>query len=296
MYKVDVIKLRNKLDELNNLLENYQENYMNMYYQIEISDQEEYWYDPHAKDFFDDKYMEKNNIEESYEELNEIYTLILDIIEMYSSLGGVVEFDLSYRTSILSKFNIYKNKLNRILNSYNDLDYGFASSDIVNSIGNQISNVRKQIFLADILKENVRNIMDDIKEFESDISRMIKRIYISKLQFVDVEKYCTSNDKEQSDKSVINPEEIGNITKKMTLYNDLEESNFILILNNFKKVIEAYKTTNTPAFENLKESVNNKFESIKDINMNNIDIYKRNVEKYEKIDEEVTNDARNIGA
>ena len=54
MYKIDVTKLKNKLEELNKLLETYQENYLNMYYQIEISDEEEYWVDPHARNFFDD--------------------------------------------------------------------------------------------------------------------------------------------------------------------------------------------------------------------------------------------------
>ena len=296
MYKVDVIKLTNKLNELNNLLETYQENYMNMYYQIEMSDQDELWYDPQARDFFDDKSLEKVNIEESYEELNEVYNLINDIISMYSNLGGVVEFDLSYRTSILSKFNVHKNKLNRILNSYNDLDYGFASSDIVSSISEQIRSIRTQIRLSDSLKENVRYIIDNIKQYERDIARLIKRIYISKIQYVDVEKYCTSEKNEQSEKCVINPEEIGNVTKKMNLYSDLENSNFIGILNNFKSVIESYKTENTKSFEMLKENISKKFDNIKDCNTNNIEVYKRNVDMYERIDKEVTSNARKMGA
>ena len=296
MYKIDVTKLKNKLEELNKLLETYQENYLNMYYQIEISDEEEYWVDPHARNFFDDKYFEKSKMEESYDELKEISNLINNIVNRYSNLGGVVEFDLSYRSNILSKFNIYKNKLNRILSSYNDLDYSFASYDIVNAISNQIESVRSQLYLSDMLRENVIDIMDSINEYEHEIARMIKNISINKIQSVDIEKYCTTENNEHVEKSVINIEEINNVSKKMNLYSDLENSNFIGIINNFKNVISLYNTKNSILLENIKDSIRNKFDNINDCNANNIEVFKRNIDKYKTIDEEVTSDAANIGA
>ena len=297
MYKVDVSKLKNKLENLNSLLETYQENYLNMYYQIETSQNEEYWVDPHAEDFFEDKTMEKSNIEESYEELNEVYDLVNEIINMYSSLGETIDFDLTNRSSVLSKFNVYKNKLRRIYNSYKDLDYGFASSDIVSEIDSQMSNIREQLALTSNLKDNITDIMDDIKKYESSIGRMVKRIYISKLQSVDVEKYCTRNNNEYSDRCLINIEEINNTTKKMSLYNDLESSNFLSILNTLKGVIDAYKTTNTASIGSLRENLSYKFESIKDLNTSNIQVYDRNVDTYSRVDKAVTADAKNnIGA
>lgn len=296
MYKVDVPKIKNKLNELNNLLDIYQENYLNLYHQIQMSNEDELWVDPHAKIFYDDKVIEKSNIEESYSELNEISNLIGEIVNKYSSLGSIVEFDLTYRNSILSKFNIYNNKLNRILNSYNDLDYSFASSDIISSINEQISKVREQINLSDSLKENIISIIDDIKEYERDISRMLRRITIKKIQYVDVEKYCTADGKDNIGKSMINIEEMKNVIKKMSLYSDLENSNFLGILNLFKSIIDLYKTDNSLVLENLTDSVNNKLENIKDCNTNNIQIFTRNVDKYSSIDKDVTASAGNIGA
>lgn len=295
MFKVDVLKIKNKFGELSKLLEIYQENYLNMYHQIELSDQDELWYDPHARSFFDDKVIEKSNIEDSYSELNEVYDLINNIIVMYSNIGGVVEFDLSYKNSILSKFNIYKNKLNRVLNSYNNLDYSFASSEIISAIDDQERSIRDQIRLCDILKDNIINIIDSINIYERDISKMIKRIFIKKIQTIDVEKYCRVLGNEEYEKCVINPEEIGNVTKKLNLYSDLESTNFINILNNLKSVIDYYKTTNTISLDSLKDNINNKFNSIIDCNSNNIQVFKRNVDMYTRIDEEVTTDASKMG-
>ena len=295
MYKVDVTNLRLKLGELNKLLETYQENYLNFYYQIEISQSEEYWIDPHAIDFYDDKTLEKSNMEESYNELNEVYRLINYIVNMYSSLGNIVEFDLSYRNDILSKFNVYRNKLNRIYNSYKDLNYSFASPEINRSINNQIRIIKDQIYLCDELKDSIRDIMDNINNYENDISKLIKDVYISKIQSVDVEKYCSTENKDQAEKCIINTEEISNIIKKMNLYSDLESSNFIGILNNFKSILSLYNTKNTLALDNLSENINNKFNNIKDNNINNLEVYKRNIDKYKTIDEEVTSSAKEIG-
>ena len=296
MYKVDVIKLKNKLDELNKLLEIYQENFLNMYHQFEISNEDELWLDPHAKSFFDDKLIEKTSIEDSYTELNEVYNLIDEIVSKYSNIGGVVEYDLTNRNQLLSKFNVYKNKLNRLLSIYNNLDYSFASYDIISSIDNQMSSLKEQIYLCDLLRERITKIIDNIKTYESDISKLIKRIFIKTIQTVEVEKYTTSQNNEQFEKNMINIEEMTNVLKKINLYSDLESSNFISILNNLKSVIELYKTENTLSFESLRDSIENKFDDIKDCNTNNISIINRNIDKYSQIDKEVTSDATKLGA
>ena len=74
MFKVDVLNLRSDLEQLADLLAEYEVNYLNIYYQIQSSETESYWIDYHSKLFFEDKASEKVKIEKSHDELKSIYT------------------------------------------------------------------------------------------------------------------------------------------------------------------------------------------------------------------------------
>lgn len=180
MYIVDVSNLKTLIKRLDTLLDEYQENYLNLYNDIKNSSS--FWYDSHALRFFQLKELEKNDINISYEELcstKDTYRLIQN---GYERIGNYIEFNINNRNALLSKFNTYINKLNRILNSYNSLSYSFASSSVRSSIESQKRNVRGMIDEAQRVRDKVRDLLATIVDNENKIRKTLSNINIKVLQ------------------------------------------------------------------------------------------------------------------
>ena len=187
MNEVNVTKLKEEIAKYNSLLDSYQENYLNLYH--EITNSKLYWSDPHAINFFDDKDLEKNRIDVSFEELKSIKEVYNLIINSYEKIGNFIEFNIANRDNILSKLNTYTNKLNRIMNSYNDLDYSFADSGIKSSINSQKSYIKEMIDNANILKNSIKTLLNNIVDNENKIRSAISNINVEILALPTTERF-----------------------------------------------------------------------------------------------------------
>lgn len=179
MNKVDVETLRTLVDRLEELLDTYQDNYINLY--NEIQDSEMFWHDPHAVNFFRQRVTEKARIDVSYNELTSTKKVYDLVIRNYEKIGEYIEFNIQNRSSLLSKFNTYINKLNRVYNNYCDMDYSFANSSIQLSIEYQKDKVRELLDEATDLRDNIRKLLSDISENERKIRREISKINVKVL-------------------------------------------------------------------------------------------------------------------
>ena len=179
MNMVDVDNLRFLLDQLEILISDYQNNYINLY--NEIQDSEMFWQDAHSNVFFRKKTIEKSRIDITYDELESTKDIYKNIINMYGNIGDYIEFDLVNRQHLLAKFNTYINKLNRIYNLYCDLDYSFANPSIQSSIEVQKEIVRESLDDATVLREKIKTLMEEISENERKIKRMISKLNIKVL-------------------------------------------------------------------------------------------------------------------
>ena len=103
MNKVDVEALRTLVDHLGELLDTYQDNYINLY--NEIQDSEMVWDDTHAVNFFRQRVTEKVRIDVSYNELTSTKKVYDLVIRNYEKIGEYIEFNIQNRASLLSKFN-----------------------------------------------------------------------------------------------------------------------------------------------------------------------------------------------
>ena len=245
--------------------------------------------------FFDDKNLEKESIEESYIELRSLYKIINVLINKYSKIGNIIEFDLYNKETIMSKFNTYINKLNRVLNLYSALDYSFASADIRSAINTQINSIRNLINQANNLKNKIKNTVDEINEYEQNFSKNMNNFQIKQLQKPEIEKYISTGKVLNHMTSVINEQQITNISDKLDLYKKSQNSNFLDILLNLKEMLTYYKTPNTNLIESCRIKLSNKFNMIDSYNKANIDVYRKNVEKYHSLNEVLTQKASELG-
>ncbi|MBR1416816.1 MAG: hypothetical protein IJ572_03260 [Bacilli bacterium] len=187
MNEVDVLNLKEEIGKYNSLIDEYQENYLNVYNEIKNSNM--YWVDPQALLFFESKELEKNKIDVSLEELKSIKNIYDLIVSQYERLGNNIKFDLSKRDIILSKLNVYINKLNRIITLYNSLDISYASPSIRTSINNQIASVKSMINVANSVRKNIKDIFDKIVESEDKIRKAIANIQIEVLPASTTERF-----------------------------------------------------------------------------------------------------------
>ena len=184
--KVNVSKLKNELISFQNLLEEYEDNYLNFYQ--ELSSVSFFWQDSHADAFFKKVNLEKIKVQTFYEELMSIYGLYKFLTERYQAIGNLIQFDLNMRDTVISKFNLCLEKMDDVVRNYQNLDLSFCQ-DIASTIKNEenvILNNKKQL---EVVFENVKNHFYEIEEIEKEVNLRIARITVELLQEEEIKDF-----------------------------------------------------------------------------------------------------------
>lgn len=184
--EIQVSRIKEELNELNKLIENYQLNYLNLY--NIVNDMSHYWQDHYSNLFFKDIEVRKLEIDNTVSEINNIKNLYNYLIYKYENIGNNIKFNLSNKESIYNKIDNCLNQYQSIINSYNSLDLSFCGSE-VNSIGSQISRITNAKNILSNYKEELRNIINYIEETEREITRKISEINIEDIKEQEIEKY-----------------------------------------------------------------------------------------------------------
>ena len=187
MNEVNVVNLKSLVNNFNKLIEAYQKNYLNLY--NELKNSSIFWTDTHALRFYDAKDMEKHKMDVSYEELTRMKDIYKYIVNKYEAIGNYISFNLDNRDALLSKINNYIENLNGILNSYNSLDYSFATSSVIYSINNQKNNIRNMLNNLYSVRNNIKSILNNISETENKIQSMINKVDIDVMPYATTERF-----------------------------------------------------------------------------------------------------------
>lgn len=177
--KVNVSKLKNEVISFQNLLKEYEENYLNFYQ--ELSSVSFFWQDPHADAFFKNTNLEKIKLQVFHEELSSVYGLYKFLTERYQAFGDVIQFNLSKMDTIFSKFNLCLEKMDDVIRSYQSLDLSFCN-DLVYVIKKEESDLiscRRQL---EVVFENVKKYFYEIEDIEKEVNLRIARITVELLQ------------------------------------------------------------------------------------------------------------------
>lgn len=173
--KVDVNRLKEEVNGLKTIIDNYEEVYLNLYHELDTVSSS--WRDTHASLFFDTVKFEKLSIQTTIAEMREIITVYNDIIVRYSKIGNKITFDLSSKSEIISKCNHYIDILNDIIRKYNDINVSSYSteSQYIVSERHTLEQTHKDVVE---LKEKINSKFQLIEQLEKEISRKINKIKI----------------------------------------------------------------------------------------------------------------------
>lgn len=176
---INVTNLKNELNNLNKLLEDYEDIYLNMY--NEFSSSSFFWYDEKAKNFFNDINKEKIKMNTMLTEFKDLSSIYNYIIISYEKFGNNIQCELSARDEIVSNINNYRNKLNGIINSYNNLDLRNCAkvSNLIISEKNKLDGVSNQV---DELYNKVNNFYNEIETIEREIKLRLSKIKIETIK------------------------------------------------------------------------------------------------------------------
>ena len=172
---VHVDKIKVELDKYNNLINKYENAYLNLYH--ELNSASLYWNDGHSAKFFDNVEVEKNKVSNGILELKSVRDIYFYIVESYEKLGNRISFDLKYQDSIISSFNKYIDKLDEIINLYNNLDLTFCAEE-ANLLKTELEKLGHMKYSVTAIKNKVRKIFLQIEEIEKEVKFRISKIDI----------------------------------------------------------------------------------------------------------------------
>ena len=186
LMEIQVLRIKEEVNELNNLIESYQLNYLNLY--NIVNDMSHYWQDHYSCLFFKDIELRKIEIDNTITEITNLKNLYNYLVYKYENIGNNIKFNLSNKESVYSKIDNCLNQYQNIINSYNSLDLSFCGSE-VSSISSQISTLTNAKNILSNYREELRNIINYIEEIEREITRKISGINIEDIKEQEIGRY-----------------------------------------------------------------------------------------------------------
>ena len=183
---VHVDKIRVELDKYNNLITKYENAYLNLYH--ELNSASLYWNDGNSPKFFENVDSEKNKVSNSILELKSVRDVYFYIAESYEKLGNRISFDLKYQDSIINKFNLYIDKLDKIITLYNELDLTFCAEE-ANLLRTELDKLDHMKYSVTALKEKVRKIFMQIEEIEKEVHSRLSKIDIEIIKKKEINEF-----------------------------------------------------------------------------------------------------------
>lgn len=169
--KISVKDVKRLNEKLANKMESYENDYLTHYYYFHTV--EKHWYSEEATLFYqtlqDDLKNEQNTLE-FFKRVHKIYDFL---VSSYSEIGNVIEYEKSYKESILNVLDELILITDKIIGSYNDIGiYNYSERSMLYSQKNSFMNVSSNLkLIRNRLDKNMTKI-DDIEhtskcEFEA---------------------------------------------------------------------------------------------------------------------------------
>lgn len=279
--KIDIDNLKISIDKLNNLLIDYEKIYKNFYH--EMVNVKSYWHDNHANAFFERIQKEKKENIIFYKEFKAICDLYKYIFNKYQNIGKKIEFELDNRDILLGKIDDYINIIDDVINKYKHLDCNFALDESRYFIAERKEYAKIKNNLLEI-RENNKNIIDDIASIEKQVKLKISKISIRTITDNGIKNFSLGNDEDV----YFDFDNVDISIKKLNFYIRDESINFEEISGLFDVINYDYNTDNRDDFTNLLEMFIHKYKIIINNHKNSLSLININREVYTNVDNMVS--------
>ena len=175
---INVNDLKKELNTFNNLIKEYEDNYLN-YYNV-ISSFSFFWNDAHSDRFYNAVTREKINVINSISNLKSLRNAYKYLVEKYSLLGQKIKIDIDERKNILNKFDSYIDRTNDVIQRYYNLDLSFCP-EIAYRIREQRSILETNNDRAVDARDKIRKIYNDVENIEKQMRTRISKIDVRKV-------------------------------------------------------------------------------------------------------------------
>ncbi|MBQ6539378.1 MAG: hypothetical protein IJL76_03790 [Bacilli bacterium] len=184
MIKVNVVKLKDELEQLKTIMDEYETVELNLFNQLKNSCND--WNDPRTPAFIeavDKEKKESSNIVDSFKDATDCLNYI---ILQYETIGDMISVNLEKKASIIKAYGTIENRINAILSNINSVDMSFYYSELHNikDMRNSFENLKVELVDS---REKVKDLFKKIERIEENVSskaKALKDIEINAFDYV----------------------------------------------------------------------------------------------------------------
>lgn len=184
--KVNTINLKVEIEKLNNLIDDYENIYLNLY--NELLSTQTYWIDSESRMFNENLEIEKTQVRNTINELTNVKQIYEELMSRYEEIGNKLEFNPKLKNVIISKIDNCIDKSRKILELYNKLNLNDDSKETL-SIKQHISILENIILNTTTLRNQIKEKYELIEEIEKEINFKISKINLEYIQEIGIDKY-----------------------------------------------------------------------------------------------------------
>lgn len=185
--RVDVSNIKTELVKLNKLIETYEDNYLNLY--NELNKASTYWQDVHSINFFDDVDSYKLKLEINVEELNSLCDIYKYLVDQYQKIGDRINFDLDKKNSVVRTIDTYIQEINSIVSSYRSLNLSFCTHYERETLMREMRRLQNYKNILSETKSEVIKKFETIQSIENRVKSKLSELSIEIIKENNVSEY-----------------------------------------------------------------------------------------------------------
>ena len=208
--KIDVVLLEKNLNILLKIEEKYKKNYLNYY--NELNKLVGYWNTTKGVSFLENIKDEKKKIDLYYSYFNDIRDVYKYLIIEYKKIGEKIFYNLDERDNIKNQYNLYLEKINYLIEKFDNINTSNINNKISNSVYNGLlglNNISKSI--SDIVQK-FNSINDQLDNILIVVENKINKIDINTIKLLDESEYYKRIGFNKNNNVVVDADKLENVT------------------------------------------------------------------------------------
>lgn len=180
---IDIEHLKSEIANLNHLIQEYEEIYLNLYHELSFSNH--YWNDGYSIHFYDEISREKPIVLASIEEIKEFKSYYEWIISQYQEIGKKMFIKLNKKSFILKKIDRYIFILNETIALFSKLNSNFNVKEYYSlmQLKNRILDEKETMKK---LRKKVQNLFSLMEKTENQMMQKLKKLEVTSVKEQDI--------------------------------------------------------------------------------------------------------------